>query len=501
MSRRSPFPVPRSVFARFLLGTAAAVLVALLIVAVGLPQLTQSFLLASRERELLQRGDRVQTLLSAYLSGRMSEDAAQLLLEALGAMDNSEIWLVDRQGDVVLHSRGDPGFGGGRLQRLLPGQDAARVLTGHSWTSRGPGWWWGVNAGVSVAVPVSSRDGAELLGAVVLNSPAADVSAATEQLQRYLFWAAAVGLLAAVGLATVMSRNISRPVNRMIMMARGMAEGDFGLRAPVGTDEIGQLGESLNMMASRLEASLEESRRLDTLRRDLVANVSHDLRSPVTAIRGYVEPLLDGTVTDEPTRREYLETIRSETDALTVLVSDLLELSRLEAGAAFLKMERVDLGQLAREARTRYEVRARTAGVSLRAEVGENLAPVRGDEGRLARIFNNLLDNALRFTPVGGEVLLTVRELPALGEIEVSVADDGPGIPPEDLPFVWDRFYKGDKARRRGHEGRGPAFGSEGSGLGLAIVRQTAQAHGGHVSVESRPGEGSRFSVFLPVSE
>lgn len=522
----------RSVFAKFLLSTVAAVLCALAVVALFLPRLVENFLLEAKERELLLRATQAQAVLAPYLAGQMPEETAQAVITALGATEDSEVWVVDSHGTVVLES-GAPGMMGsasgqslgqpsgpmmpwwaghrtGRRLRgtHLGGEDVLGVLAGRSWSGRGPRWPY-TDPVVSVGVPIlgpggsggtggpagagdaggvggPSGGGAAALGAVYLNSPVAGVARTAAQLARYLVLAGAAGLLASLGIAAVMSRNITSPVRRMNLMAKRMAEGDFELRAATGPDEIGQLGESLNVMAARLSESREESRRLDAMRRDLVANVSHDLRSPVTAIRGFVEPLLDGTVTDEVTRRRYLETIRSETDSLGALVADLLELGRLEAGAASLTMEPLDCGQLAREAAARYEPRAREAGVSLRVELPEGLPAINADEGRVARVLSNLLDNALKFTPRGGEVVLEVE--PASGEVRVSVADNGPGIAPEDLPRVWERFYKVDKSRR-----------PEGSGLGLAIVKEIAQAHGGRVAVESRPGEGSRFDVFFPV--
>jgi len=502
----APGPVTRSIFTRTFAGIITAVVAALLVVALAVPQLAESVLLAVREQQLLSRGSRARAVAAAYLEGTLTEEAARELLADLGGGESPGVWLVDGAGNVLLGGQvaeellpgaAVPG-GGGRRHRGVWNDSEARscLLAGDNWSSR-EALSGGEVETLTVGVPVLSSDGSRVLGGLYLDAGVADISATVDLLRERLFMAAGVGLAVSVALAAVISRTISRPVGRMTRMARRMAEGDFDLRAPTGPDEVGRLGHALNTMAGRLKEARERSRRLERTRRELVANVSHDLRSPVAAIRGFVEPLLDGTVEDENTRRKYLETIRSEAEALGTLVDDLMELSRLEAGAESLRLGDVDLGQLVEETVARYRIRAREAGVDLKADVGTLPGAVRADESRVARVLRNLLDNALKFTPPGGTV--RVRAVEAGSEMSISVEDTGPGIDPADLPHVFDRFFKADRARSR--RGSGRAAGStapEGSGLGLAIVKQIAEAHGGRVEVESRLGRGTRITVRLP---
>lgn len=525
----------RSLFARLLGGTVLAVVLALTVVALALPRMAESFLLLAKERDLAARGRQASSVAAAYLEGVLSEAEAQTFLRALGASGDTEAWIIDRQGMIVLDSSPEgapipgldpgpgivgfrPGMGlgmglghgqhwGWRVRgfRLL-GPDAAQVLSGEEWSATGTRWPYD-DPVVSVAVPArSTAGGSDVLGAVFLNSPVSGIAETAAALQKYLLYAAGVGLVAAFGMAVVTSRNVTRPVREMSLMAGRIARGDLDVRAPLGGPaEIAELGRSLNTMAGSLAASREEGRRLETMRRDLVANVSHDLRSPITAIRGYVEPLLDGTVEDEATRRRYLETVRAETDALGLLVADIMELTRLEAGPASLKLDRVDIGQLARETAARYAVRAEEAGIGLEVEVAPDLPPLVADEGRVTRAIQNLLDNAIKFTPCGGKVTLGVR--PGEGEVVIAVRDTGIGISPADLPLVWERFYKADRSRHRapavsragGDEAsRAVTRTTEGSGLGLAIIKEIAEAHGGRVEVESEPGRGAEFRLHLP---
>ena len=508
-------------FSRFLVGTLAAVVLALTVVAVTLPRMAMGLLLSAKQHELLDRGAEVLEVASAYLGGTLPEDEAASYLSAVGSAGDVEVWVVDSRGTIVLDlgqtgwvgpsaagrspvgpSSVGPGPGGPGHGRMLRGHqlssdETASVLGGQPWCATGLRWPFS-DPVVSVAVPVRAPGGDRVLGAVFLHTPVSGVAATAAQLRRDLLLAAGVGLAASFVAAVVLSRNVTGPIGEMSRMAGRIAQGDLDVRAPeCGPAEVARLGRALNSMAAGLAASREESRRLEAVRRDLVTSVSHDLRTPITAIRGYTEPLLDGTVTDEATRRRYLETIRAETEALSALVTDLLELNRLEAGAASLKLAPVDVGQLAREAAARFAVRSEASGVALRTDVAPDVPPVLADEGRIARVIANLLDNAFKFTPRGGEVQLGVRA--DEGYVVIAVRDTGPGIAPADLPHIWERFYKADRSRHRGREpGDSAGWTSDGSGLGLAIVKETAEAHSGWVEVTSEPGRGAEFRVLLP---
>lgn len=228
---------------------------------------------------------------------------------------------------------------------------------------------------------------------------------------------------------------------------------------------------------------VSEAARLERMRREFMANVSHELRTPLTAIRGFVEPLLDGTTTDEETRQRYLEIIRAETERLGRLISDILEMGRLDEGRRQLEITAFPLAEVARVAIAKVQPRAEEKGIGIASEVPA--IEVEADRDRMEQVLLNLLDNAIRFTPKGGQIRLRVEETERC--IWVRVSDTGVGISPENLPFVWERFYKTDRSR-------GDKIGT---GLGLALVKQIVKAHDGELSVESEPGRGSTFSFSL----
>lgn len=230
-------------------------------------------------------------------------------------------------------------------------------------------------------------------------------------------------------------------------------------------------------------------RQLEQMRRDFVSDVSHELRTPLSFIQGYSEALLDGLDRNPEQRRSYLQIIVEETVRLKRLVTNLLDLSLLEAGRFKPPQEPFSLAGVLKRAMRAMEPMAGSLGVAIKAEGAVDLPPALGDEDRIEQVLINLMDNALRHTPAGGWVTVSVRPSPGLDAINIDVADTGEGIPPGELPRIWERFYKVDKARTRSHGG---------TGLGLSIVKSIVSAHGGEVTVESTPGLGTTFHVVLP---
>ncbi|MGI8594930.1 MAG: sensor histidine kinase [Solirubrobacteraceae bacterium] len=282
------------------------------------------------------------------------------------------------------------------------------------------------------------------------------------------------GALVAVALSALLARRLTRPLRDLAEATELVAAGQAGVRVPVdGRDELARLGSSFNAMADQLGAARATER-------EFLMSVSHELKTPLTAIRGYAEGLADGAVDPE----EAGTVIVAEAQRLERLVADLLDLARLDRRAFAVAREPVDLAAVARRAQQREAVRASELGVEL-AVAHDGDAWALGDEGRLLQAVSNLVDNALRVTAPGGRVIIAARP----GALAVS--DTGPGLAPEDLPRAFDRFYLHARARAR-------AGASDGAGLGLAIVRELAGAMGGSASVASRPGEGATFTVHVP---
>ena len=287
--------------------------------------------------------------------------------------------------------------------------------------------------------------------------------------------ASAAALLAARFLA----KGMTKPLRDMAQASRKMAQGDYSQRVVTASrDEVGQLAAAFNRMSAELES-------VERLRRDLVANVSHELKTPISALRARLENLLDGVEQPDPS---VLQVMLQQAERLSRLVDQLLDLSRLESGEIRLDLGDVDLASLVRQVSSEIHVTRGDHLVDVRTEIPEGAA-VWGDRERIHQVLFNLLDNAVRYTPPGGEVVVAAR--PAGTVCEIRVEDNGPGVPPEHVPFLFERFYRVDQARSRGEGG---------TGIGLAIARSVVEAHGGRIWAESEVGRGSTFAFELPLA-
>jgi signal transduction histidine kinase len=298
---------------------------------------------------------------------------------------------------------------------------------------------------------------------------------------RFWWQLLAAGLLAA-GVALVLARWLARgmtqPLRDMARAAQEMEQGAYGRRVETASrDEVGQLAVAFNRMSGEL-ANLEQ------LRRELVANVSHELKTPISALRAHLENLIDGVERPDP---ETLQVMLTQSERLGRLVDQLLELSRLESGDLPLRREPVRLGPLVAQVMTEIEVTRDTRDIRLEQVVPPDLPPVSADPERIHQVLFNLLDNAVRFTPAGGRV--TVAASRTDRSVRVAISDTGPGIPGEHLPRLFERFYRVDTARSRDDGG---------TGIGLAIARSIVDAHGGRIWAESELGHGSTFTFELP---
>jgi signal transduction histidine kinase len=294
-----------------------------------------------------------------------------------------------------------------------------------------------------------------------------------------LFGALAAGL-AAVVVTLFISGRILRPVEHLTTAAGKMSHGDLSVRVPVESeDELGQLAEAFNSMAG----SIAEQ---EQLRRNMVGDVAHELRTPLTNLRGYLEAVRDGLIAPDSA---LVDNLYEETMLLTRLVSDLHELAQAEAGQLTLVRSPASVEEMVEQAVAILRPQADAKGVALAVDTARDLPEVSIDRERIGQVLRNLLNNALAHTPPGGRI--EVSAMREDGAVSVAVRDTGEGIAVEHLPHVFDRFYRADRSRARN---------TGGYGLGLAIVKQLVQAHGGTITVESRPGHGSVFRFNLPLA-
>jgi len=283
-------------------------------------------------------------------------------------------------------------------------------------------------------------------------------------------------LIVALIMAIILSRTLIHPLRALTQAAQNITEGHLEQQVKVeAKDEIGQLATAFNHMS-------EEVARVNQLRRQMTADIAHDLRTPLTVIAGYVESMRDGVL--QPTE-ERLSLIYAEIERLQNLVGDLKMLTQADAGELPLHPQPIAPRSILERAAAPFQQRAEKQGVRLSVEADEHLPEIYVDDARMMQVFSNLVSNALRYTPDGGEIHLAAQA--SDGHVELTVKDNGTGIPEEDLPFIFDRFYRVDKSRSEGDE----------SGLGLAIVKALVEAHGGSVQAESHIDKGTTVTIRL----
>lgn len=305
---------------------------------------------------------------------------------------------------------------------------------------------------------------------------------------------AIVLLVFAGGIAMVLGYFLSTTVTERIQLlksaAENLAQGDLQTRVPVqGRDEVAGLAVTFNQMAQQLQAADQKQRELENLRRDLIAWVSHDLQTPLASMRAILEALSDGVVEDPETVKRYLNTAQRDVRYLSALIDDLFQMAQLDAGGFPLHLAEASLSDLVSDTLESFTELAKQQELTLEGNVDSDVDPVHMDTQAIGRVLNNLIGNALRHTSNRGRVSVWVRRTPQ--GVEVTVSDTGAGIRAEDLPYIFERFYRGDASRSRNR-------GTGGAGLGLAIARGIVQAHRGEIKVESQLGKGTQFTFYIP---
>lgn len=294
---------------------------------------------------------------------------------------------------------------------------------------------------------------------------------------RYILWAAFVALMLAVLFSFLLIRRILKPLYQMGLVTGKIAQGDYTVRVRVtSADEIGELAKSFNGMADSLE-------RFERLREDMVANVAHELRSPLTNMRGYLEALSKGVL---PPSQTTLEMLHGETLRLSGLTDDLLLLSKADSAHSTLRPQKFNLRECITQAVDFFRTQFDAKGIMVETEFGDGADEVTADHDKIGQVVRNLLQNALQYTPRGGRVNLALSRRP--GWVRATFTNTGDGINQKDLPYIFERFYRAEKSRSR-------EFG--GAGIGLAIVKELVEAHGGRVGAES-PASETRVWFELP---
>jgi signal transduction histidine kinase len=468
--------MPRTLGGRLLFSFVAVILAALLIVAValfGFAGVSDARLLPSLERLSAISRTNQRELLQLWEAGAGS-DELQGLLFSTAEQANVRILVVDTDAEaIIFDTAGGDDWVGDELSGIERPQSL--VLTN---VGRGSIFGTFIHTNGSHWLVFSEPHPAFGRALIFYAEPEPTAGEFfNEFFLRPLLYAGTLAVLLAVLLALVIARSVARPLGAMAGAAEAIARGDYDQSVPPqGPDEVQRVAGSFNSMAAQVKATQQAQR-------DFVANVSHDLKTPLTAITGWSQALLDGAADAPGERRRAAKTIYDEAGRMTRMVNELLDLARIESGQLQMTMRPTDLNTILADVHRSQLPRARDKQIDLTLDA-QPVPPIQADADLLTQVFTNLADNALAYTPPGGSVRLATRTTD--GWVEGLVIDTGPGIPEEELPRVFERFYRLEKSRVRGEDGRG-------AGLGLAIVRELVTAHGGQVRVSSEVGRGTAF--------
>ena len=331
---------------------------------------------------------------------------------------------------------------------------------------------------LTVMRPITTEDG-ETLGAIFFHYDMTGVNRSISTALKSVALFSVIAILLSIPLVMLLVRSITDPISHMTDVVNDFTKGDFSRRVGTkGGDELAKLGESFNTMADELN-------KLEAARRSFVANVSHELRSPLTSMRGFLEAMADGTIPEED-RDGYIDIVLDENRRMTVMVNDLLDLARIESGQYKLNVSVFDVNELIRRTVITFMARIDAKHFEVGIDLPEEPIFVEADETRMTQVLHNLIDNAIKYTPEGGSLGILLK--PDRHIVRVSVLNSGQGIPESDLPHVFDRFYKAEKAHT--------PSGTSGTGLGLSIAKLIIDQHGQEITVRSRDGQ-TRFTFTL----
>ena len=407
------------------------------------------------ERGELMQARRVETELSRYYYHQGNWEDVQSFVTQWGNLYERRIILTDTDGVVVA--------------------DSAEELLGEPYEADTPGR------------PMLSIMGTGAIGFLYISPgipPSADLASLNivyRAIGRFFLWGGLLAVALALLLTFILSRRILAPVKALTQAARRLGKGDFSQRVPSkDKGEVGELAQSFNSMADDLE-------RAEQLRRNMVADVAHELRTPLSNLGGYLEAIRDGVLKPDS---ETIHSLDEEASLLSRLVDDLQELSLADAGELKLICEKEAIARLIKQAAAALQPQAAAKGVTISESLPDRLPPVNIDSQRIRQVLRNLIENAVAHTNQGDSITVTAWQQDS--QVKISVADTGEGIPAEDLPNIFERFYRVDKSRTRA---------TGGSGLGLTIAKRLVEAHGGKIEVESEPGKGSTFTFIIPISE
>ena len=435
------------------------------------------YAVSQKEKTLKHYADRIIGMEQYLIRNNtlINREIFKLNVEGYGQDSSSVIFIVDNSGEIIQVSLPSLNY---LVGKKIDSQLIQGVSEGKEVKLKGNFSNLFNKTYLILGYPIKYNE--RVVGSVFLNTPIPELQRLSSEVYGLFLKAIGISALIAVFAIYLMSRRISHPLGEMGKVAKQIANGDFDSRVKIRSkDEIGELAKTFNYMAEKLGD-------LEKMRKNFIANISHELRTPMTSIIGFIEGIIDGTIPSEK-QSYYLSVVKDETVRLTKLVNDLLDLAKIESGEVPLSTKVFNINELIKRSVIKFETQINDKEIELQINFKQEAYPVVADPDTIERVITNLLDNAIKFTPIGGIICVNTYKKEE-GVICISVEDTGSGIEKEDISFIWERFYKTDKSRSKDKVG---------TGLGLAIVKNIIQKHEQNIWVESELNKGSKFTFTL----
>lgn len=464
----------KSIFTKLMSTYFIIILMSYILVAIFLSFWFNAYYYNQRCDALIREGENLNKVVSEYMQNREDKDKLTFELSVIDRLLNARIWVVDNYGYVY-------GYSGKELDNTLDKQldnkEIEEVRKGKIVIKRGSFKERFTSPMLTVGIPIVVNN--QVQSAVFLHSPLEVINSTLKRVYFVIWMCAFFAIVMSAFIIYYFSQKIIiKPVEIINETAKAISKGEFDKRVDIrSNDEIGDLAVSFNYMADSLQ-------NLESMRRNFIANISHELRSPMTSINGFIIGMIDGTIPQEKWNY-YLEIVSGEIKRLIRLINDLLDLARLESGEFSIQLGIFDINELIRERVIKFEDKIDKKKIEVEVKLMDGKINVRGDRDRIDQVITNLLDNAIKFVPNEGTIVIDtiVKE----DKLLLSVCNSGEPIPKEEIKYIWDRFHKADKARSKGG----------GTGLGLSIARQIVNQHEETIWVESGKDTGTKFVFTL----
>ena len=463
----------RSLYSKFILGYLIFGLMGFIAIATFSSKMTRDYLVQSKADALYDEANIIASSCSTMYQGkRLDSEEVSTQIRALSHYLRAEIWVVNRQGTVVMDS-----LGGSRVQSSINGFDPASIGN-RSYTI---GDYYGMFSGnvLSVSAPITGNY--NTYGYVLIHLPISEINQSQNGILSILYITSAVLFGLSLIILLVFTQTVYLPLRKITVGANEYAAGNLDYRIDVKThDEMGYLSDTLNYMSDELN-------KMEEYQKNFIANVSHDFRSPLTSIKGYLEAILDGTIPAEMYEK-YLSRVISETERLHKLTESMLTLNSLDA-RGYLSRTNFDINRVIKDTAASFEGTCESKNVSFDLTFSDDIQMVFADLGKIQQVMYNLIDNAIKFSHHDSTIYIQASG--RYEKIFVSVKDTGIGIPKDSLKKIWERFYKTDLSRGKDKKG---------TGLGLSIVKHAVQYHHGDIRLTSKPGEGTVIRITFPAA-